>query len=171
MNSPSNCLPQERHGIIMISSTRRIGESMEQSAPSRRILAHHISYGALERTPAVRHHSKRSYWHQREYSAFRRRDTLDSSISKDAFYVQRFSERFRIFRKNHPAIPHLLERRWQILLVLALCLAMSCYHSRRDDHSYAEPEWKWDRNDTYDVINSPSCVSLRISIVTFRDFP
>ena len=157
MNSSHPHLPpsHERHDIIMISSTstQRIGDTtmVEQTArPSRRILAApHISYGALsERTPFVRHSSrtKRSYWHPREYTAFRRRSTTDS-FSKDASYLQRVSDRLRLVRKNHPTMsPLLLEGSWKILLVLSLCLAVSCYHLRREEDTYSKPEWKWDRN-------------------------
>ena len=123
---------------------KRIEAKMEQSASTRRILADHISYGALERAPC-QEWPRNPRW-ETDYSNFRRITMSDSSaIRENRTCLRRLSERLRVFRKSQPRL--LLRWSSKMSVILVLGLAFSYFRLKRDgDSFYSESEWIWDHN-------------------------
>jgi len=122
-------------------------DKMEHSTSTRRILAHHISYGALERAP-FRQWPTTAQWAS-DYSKFRRMTIADSSaISNDRTCIRTLSDHLRILRKNHPTLSRwLLQGSWKLFFVLVVCLVISYLQLESGDISvYSESEWIWDHN-------------------------
>lgn len=116
---------------------------MEQEASTRRILAHHISYGALERGPYLE-----ANWQHRDSSIFRRMKIAEPSFRKDRSCLQRVEERVRVIRKSHLSIQQLLQASWmKTAFVLVLSLAIAYFHLKSPgSEPYSISEWKWDHN-------------------------
>eukprot|EP00977_Amphora_coffeiformis_P024711 scaffold16707_cov182-Amphora_coffeaeformis.AAC.5 len=140
---------------------------MEQSASTRRMLAHHISYGALERTPCQQWPTK-AQW-ESDYSKFRRITMPDSSvIRKNRPCLRSLSDRLRLVRKNHPTLSRwLLQGSWTMSVILVLCLALSYLRLKGDgDSFYSESEWIWDHN-VYQP-RHPSTGNLSMAVETLE---